>query len=129
IGLTSYRDLLYHLPRRYEDRRALPSFAALVEGENATVAGTLMSRAGSRSRRGLHVLRGRFEDGRGGRLTAVWFNQPWLEKQLYPGQRLVITGKVKRSGARAEVQVAAHEVDDDSGGSLSFNRIVGIYPS
>lgn len=129
IGLASYRDLLYHLPRRYEDRRALPDFGALVEGENATIAGTLLSRAGTRSRRGLHMLRGRVEDGRGGRVTAVWFNQPWLERQLYPGLRLVLTGKIKRSGAQTEIHVAAFEVDDDSGESLSFNRIVGVYSS
>ncbi len=129
IGLVTFRDLLYHLPRRYEDRRALPDFGALVEGENATIAGTLMSRIGTRGQRGLHVMRCRLADGRGRHLTAVWFNQPWLEKQLYPGLRLIVAGKVKRAGGNAELHVTAHEVDDDSGESLSFNRIVGIYPS
>ena len=129
IGLLTYRDLLHHLPRRYEDRRALPDFGALAEGENATIVGTVQSRVGTRGQRGLHVMRCRLADGRGGRLTAVWFNQPWLEKQLFPGVRLIVAGKVKRAGGNAELHVSAHEVDDDSGESLSFNRIVGIYPS
>src|SRR5690606_26122125 len=92
-GLTSYRDVLGHLPRRYEDRRALPDFGNLVDGETATVSGTVMSRVGNRSRRGLHVFRAGMTDGRGQRLTAVWFNQPWLEKQVFPGVRLILSGR------------------------------------
>lgn len=128
VGLTSYRDVLGHLPRRYEDRRALPDFGNLVDGETATVSGTVMSRVGNRSRRGLHVFRAGMTDGRGQRLTAVWFNQPWLEKQVFPGVRLILSGRVKRQGSRLELAVQGFEVDDDSE-SLSFNRIVGIYPT
>ena len=128
VGLTSYRDVLGHLPRRYEDRRALPDFGSLVDGETATVSGTVMSRVGNRSRRGLHVFRAGMTDGRGQRLTAVWFNQPWLEKQVFPGVRLILSGRVKRQGSRLELAVQGFEVDDDSE-SLSFNRIVGIYPT
>jgi len=128
VGLTSYRDVLGYLPRRYEDRRALPDFGNLVDGETATVSGTVMSRVGNRSRRGLHVFRAGMTDGRGQRLTAVWFNQPWLEKQVFPGVRLILSGRVKRQGSRLELAVQGFEVDDDSE-SLSFNRIVGIYPT
>ncbi len=128
IGVRAYRDLLYLLPRRYEDRRALPHFGALQDDSVVTVTGTVVSRKGLRSRRGMHVLRASLEDGGGRRLTAVWFNQPWVEKQLYPGQRLILGGKVRRKGRAVELNVSGHEVDDD-GESLSFNRIVGIYPS
>lgn len=132
IGLATYRDLLYCFPRRYEDRRALPDIAAVAAraeiGESVTVIGTVTGRKAVRSRRGMVVLRAFLEDGAGGRVTAVWFNQPWLEKQLFPGQRIIVTGKPKRSGARLELSVTAFEIDDDSE-SLSTDRIVAIYPS
>ena len=128
VGVGTYRDLLYHLPRRYEDRRALPAFTALRDGEVATVRGEVVSRAGMKSRRGMHVFRAGLMDAGGARVTAVWFNQPWLEKQVFPGARLVLSGKVKRVGRQAEIVVQGFEVDDDSE-SLSFDRIVGIYPS
>ena len=32
VGIRTYRELLDFLPRRYEDRRALPDYAALVDG-------------------------------------------------------------------------------------------------
>lgn len=132
IGLATYRDLLFHFPRRYEDRRTLPDLASVGErvdqGETVTVTGTVTGRKAVRSRRGMVVLRAFLEDRRGGRLTAVWFNQPWLEKQLFPGQEIIVTGKPKRTGSRLELSVSAFEIDED-GESLSTGRIVGIYPS
>jgi len=128
VGIKTYRDLLHHLPRRYEDRRVLPGSGSLTDGANATVVGEVVSRVGTRSRRGLHVFRAVLRADDGGRLTAVWFNQPWLEKQVFPGLRLIVTGKVKAVGRNVELAAAGHEIDDDSE-SLSFGRIVGVYPT
>jgi ATP-dependent DNA helicase RecG len=128
VGLKSYRDLLHHYPRRYEDRRVLPYFAALHDQESVTVSGVVTGRKAVKSRRGMVVLRAFLEDQVGARLTAVWFNQPWLEKQLFPGQRLVVSGKVKRRGRQVELNVTHFEIDDDSE-SLSTGRIVGVYAS
>jgi ATP-dependent DNA helicase RecG len=126
IGIEIYRDLLYTFPRRYEDRRALPFFGALETQENATAIGQVTGRKGIKSKRGMHILRVFLEDAYGGKLTAVWFNQPWLEKQLFPGQTLLVTGKVKRNGRQLEINVSDFEVND-AGDSLSFDRIVPVY--
>ncbi len=128
VGIGTYRELLGYYPRRYEDRRALPDYGALVDGETATVTGQVVSRIGNRSRRGMHVMRASLRGTGGRKVTAVWFNQPWLDKQIFPGVNLVLTGKVKRKGATPEIMVQGFEVDDE-GESLSFNRIVGIYPA
>ncbi len=128
LGIERYRDLLEHAPRRWEDRRTLPSFAAAAALEQATVAGTLLGRKALPTRRGLHVLRAVLEDRHGERLGAVWFNQPWLERQLFPGQRLVVSGRVKRRGRQLELVVSGFEVDEE-GPSLSTGRIVAIYPT
>jgi len=126
IGVATHRDLLYTWPRRYEDRRSLPTFDALEDLEQATVTGTLLGRKGMRSRRGMHVLRAFLEDGAGNRLTAVWFNQPWLEGSLFPGRTIIITGKRKTKGSNTEIHVAHHEVLEGDA-SLSTDRIVGLY--
>ena len=128
LGLKTYRDLLFYYPKRYEDRRALPSFSALGEQESVTVIGTITGRKLTRARSGMTVVRAFLEDAHGARLTVVWFNQAWLEKQLFPGQRIVVTGKVKRRGSTVELSAAHHEIDDDSE-SLSAGRIVGVYGS
>lgn len=128
VGVKTYRDLLYLYPKRYEDRRALPHFGALGDQDSVTVIGTITGRKAIKSKRGMVVLRAFLEDGYGGRLNAVWFNQPWLEKQLFPGQRIIVSGKVKRKGRQVDIGVSSFEVDDE-GPSLSFDRIVGVYPS
>ena len=126
FGISTYSDLLHYLPSRFEDRRSLPHFADLADGDTATVRGTVKSRAANRSRRGLHIFRARISGADGTSLYAVWFNQPWLEKQIFPNQRLLITGKVKRQQSRFELGVTDFEIDDDEQ-SLSFDRIVPMY--
>ena len=128
VGIRSYRDLLYYFPRRYEDRRALPHFGALSDQEMVTVIGTITGRKAVKARTGMIVIRAFLEDQHGGKLTAVWFNQSWLEKQLFPGQRIILSGKVKRKGRLIEINVSHHEIDDE-GESLSSDCIVGIYPT
>jgi ATP-dependent DNA helicase RecG len=128
VGLLTLRDVLQHAPRRWEDRRALPSFAAAAGAERATVVGTVVGRKLVATRRGGGVLRVVLEDAGGERLTALWFHQPWVERQVFPRQRLIVTGRIKRRGGALELQVEGFEVDDD-GPSLSTGRIVAIYPS
>ena len=128
IGLRRNRDLLEHAPRRWEDRRTLPSFELAAHEERATVVGTVVGRKVIATRRGGSVLRVVLEDDHGGRLTAIWFNQPWLEKAMFPRQRLIVSGRMKRIGRALEMQVESHEVEDE-GPSLSTGRIVAIYPS
>ncbi len=128
VGLVTYRDVLQHAPRRWEDRRALPSFAAVHGLERATVVGTVVGRKLVPTRRGAGVLRAVLEDALGARLTAVWFHQPWVERQLFPGQRAIVTGRVKLRGRSVELHVEGFEVDDD-GPSLSTGRVVAVYPS
>ncbi|MDZ7705289.1 MAG: ATP-dependent DNA helicase RecG [Trueperaceae bacterium] len=125
IGIVSYRDLIYSFPKRYEDRRVIPSFSALQGQDTATVAGTITGRKATKSKRGLVVLRAFLEDKHGAKLTATWFNQPWLEKQLFPGSRIIATGKVKQ-GRGLELNVTSFELDDGTE-SLSAGRIVGVY--
>lgn len=127
LGVRTYRDLLFLAPRRHEDRRVSPGYASLADGDVATLTGVVVSRKALSSRRGMRVVRAVLEDARGQRVTAVWFNQAWVERQVFPGQRLIVNGKVKARGRALEVMVQGHEVDDDSV-SLSFGRIVAIYP-
>lgn len=126
LGMHTYGDVLTYLPARFEDRRSLPNFRELTDGQVVTVRGVVKSRVGNRSRRGLHIFRARIAGADGASLYAVWFNQPWLEKQIFPNQRLLVTGKVKRQGSRFEIGVTDFEIDDGEE-TLSFDRIVPIY--
>src|SRR5207244_3697793 len=96
FGLATVEDLLYHLPFRYEDRRALQPLGQLHVGEEATAVGEVARvREARAGRRGRHVLEVVLRDG-DGLLLLVWFHQiPYFSRRLREGQRLVVHGRVE----------------------------------
>ena len=128
MDLVTVEDALFHLPSRHEDRSQLVPLARITPGESRTCAGTIRGVSPpprGRSRRPLSVLLG---DG-SGFLTAVWFNQPYLERVFKRGVRLVVHGKVGRySGGPIEMQVKDYElVEEGEDESLHTGRLVPVY--
>src|SRR5205814_3842149 len=86
--------ICYHLPFRYEDRRALGRLASLPIGQEATAIGEVWrvreSRAGRRGRPVLEVV---VRDG-DGQLALVWFHGiAWFRRRFREGQRLLVHGR------------------------------------
>ncbi len=106
IGLADIGDVLLHLPHSYRDRAAPRTIAELRLGEEATVEVEVRSaRVRPTRRRGLKIVEASVAD-ESGPSKAVWFNQAWLADRLTEGTRLLLFGKLDRSGFR----VQAHEV-------------------
>ncbi|TSA83721.1 ATP-dependent DNA helicase RecG [Deinococcus detaillensis] len=132
LGLQTLRDVLHNYPRRHEDRRALPSLAEIEDGQKATVSGVLISKTRTSPRPGMQILNAVLQTSSGERIKATWFNQPWVEKNLREGAKLILTGRVKRFGKSAQLGVEYMETLDSSSGnsasgSISIGRIVGVY--
>jgi ATP-dependent DNA helicase RecG (EC 3.6.1.-) len=127
LGLHTLRDVLHAYPHRHEDRRALPDLADVEEGQKVTVMGTVVSKFRRAPRPGMLILEIVLETPSGGRVKATWFNQPWVEKQLREGARLVLTGRAKKFGRQTQHSVEHMETVDKAEGSLSTRRIVGVY--
>ncbi len=104
LGLSTLRDLLFHLPRRYEDTRDVVPVCQLTPGAvqttRARVSGVRMHRS---PRRGMVLVEAVLEDSTGS-VGAVWFNQPFLTKQLYNGMDLILSGPVKVSRTGLQLQ-------------------------
>jgi len=82
LGIHTVRDLLFHLPRRYEDTREVHPLRDLRPGPEAqTVRARVLHVSLRRSpRRGMMLVEADLEDD-GARASAIWFNQPFLVKQ------------------------------------------------
>ena len=126
LNVRSVRDLLHFYPRRYEDRRKLPGFHLIEDGAKVTIVGTVTAKSRVQPRKGMLILKADLRDDLGNTAAATWFNQPWIEKTLREGARLIVTGKAKRFGRKLTVGVEYFELDDD-GESLSTDRIIGVY--
>jgi len=144
-GLLTVEDLLYYVPRRYEDRTDPKSIGEVRPGETATVV-AIVRHAGSRAfRRGRQTI---FEadlyDGPH-RLRCRWFNSDYLKRVIFPGQVLAVYGRVEEdlSGRYVRLfmthpqhEVLGTEEEVQPGGglpgaalSLEVGRIVPIYES
>lgn len=126
LGILTVRDLLYHFPRRYEDRTRLLPAGACPHGEVATIKGTVLAAQDAKPRRGLTVTKLALHDGMG-IFYAVWFNQPFIKKSLPTGTKLYVTGKVEKSFGPVQVKVEDYEVME-GGDPLSAGRLVPVYP-
>ena len=96
LGIVTVRDLLFHLPRRYADTRALTPLAALLPGEVQTsrVRVRNVTRRFS-PRKHIKLVEATFEDD-GTVVGAVWFGPQFVERQVFSGMELVVSGKVQR---------------------------------
>ena len=94
LGIKTVYDLITYYPRTYEDQSVLTKIAALKAGCQATVAGLIVNVSDRQSgRRGMTIITALIGDG-SGFLQITWFNQKYLKKQLKPGCRVFVTGKV-----------------------------------
>ncbi len=96
LDLHTAGDLIYHFPRRYDERGEHTDIRALDVGEQVTVLAQVQRTTvrPMRQRRGslLEVIVG---DGSGGQLTLTFFgNQAWRERELRPGRWGLFAGKV-----------------------------------
>ncbi|MBZ9711822.1 ATP-dependent DNA helicase RecG [Deinococcus multiflagellatus] len=129
LGLHLLRDVLHAYPHRHEDRRALPDLSEVEEGQKVTVEGRVVAKSRRSPKPGMLILEVTLETPAGGRVRASWFNQPWVERQLKEGARLVLTGRVKKFGRSVQLGVEHLETVDGAQDSLSTGRIVGVYDS
>lgn len=104
LGIENNLDLLSYLPFRYEDYTKTTSVYDVlnkkIEGK-VTMLVTLKSisfRPTKNKKTSMitgQVVDKSVRDG-GGALSVVWFNQPWLIKQVKPGDWMLLIGNVKQ---------------------------------
>lgn len=141
LDLHTVGDLLYHFPRRYDQRGEHTDIRSLEVGEQVTVLGQVRRTTvrPMRQRRG-KLLEVVVEDGTGGTLTLTFFgNQAWRERDLRPGRWGLFAGKVTEfRGVRqlngpeyvllgdgaADGEVAAEEGVEEFAGAL-----IPVYPA
>src|SRR5690606_31679648 len=81
LGLTRVRDMLYHLPDRFVERRAVEDLDSASVGENIVVALTPLEYRASAGRGPLRVMA---SDAAGNVCAVTYFgrNTAWARKQL-----------------------------------------------
>lgn len=127
MEIRTLEDLVFHFPRRYEDRSRLTPIAEVQDGSFETVSGTVTAKSESRPRRGLVISKVLIDDG-SGVMVLLWFNQPFRSAQLMKGMKLYASGKVERNYREIQMNNPEYELESDED-TLNTGRIVPVYPS
>lgn len=129
LGLRTVGDVLYHLPRRYEDRRNIPAIRTIRPGEYVTVRGTIRN-VNARPISGGRVILKVVVGDETGTVSLSWFNQPWIGRKLeaLKGQEILAYGLAKESEYGCEINSPEYEVIEDEEDAEDFARIVPVYP-
>ena len=126
LNLHTLGDMLYNLPRRYDDYSQLKPINRLFYGEEVTIIGTTESVATRIIRSGrLQVVEAVVSDGTGA-LRVTWWNQPWIGKRLQTDTPIVLSGKVDQYLGRLTMNNPEWEPIEQQ--NLHTNRIVPVYP-
>mgnify|MGYP002580105242 CR=1 FL=1 len=125
LGLKTLGDLLYHLPRQYQDRRQIYSIAQAPLDEPVCVAAFVAQPPRlSRIRRGLELVKVQAADERS-ILNITFFNQAYRKDSLRPGEHYIFYGRVECSSS---VRQMTNPTVEPAERPVYAGRIVPVYP-
>jgi len=127
LGIITAADLLWHVPRRYEDASTVRSIASLEPGMDATVIGRVISKGIIPTRKGLRIFQAVVRDA-SGIIEVSWPGQPFLDRAIRKDDTLLLAGSVRffhgrQLNPREWVNLGPDE-DPSMGG-----RVLAVYPA
>ncbi|MEU8608421.1 ATP-dependent DNA helicase RecG [Actinoplanes sp. NPDC048791] len=111
LDLHTAGDLIYHFPRRYDERGEHTDMRKLEVGEQVTLLAQVKSTTvrPMRQRRG-NMLEITIGDGSGATLTCTFFNQAWRERELRTGRWGLFAGKVTDFRGKRQLNGPAYQL-------------------
>jgi ATP-dependent DNA helicase RecG len=130
LGWYDVRDLLFHLPRRYDDLREMTTIGALRDVDDGTVVSIRADirdvRVEGSFRRRIQRTIAELEDGTG-RISATWFGRRYIERRLHSGDDVVVSGRLKRYRGTLSIDNPEFQAVEGDGEVLHAGRIVPVY--
>jgi ATP-dependent DNA helicase RecG len=127
LGIITARDLLFHVPHRYEDASTVSPISSLEPGMDATVIGRVVSKGVIPTRRGLRIFQAVVRDDTGV-IEAAWPGQPFLDRTISKDDTLLLTGTVRFFHGR-QLQPREHVNLGQDSGDLIEGRVLSVYPA
>lgn len=124
IGVFTAEDLLYLIPRDFEDRSQVKPIVQIRLSDFEVIKGEIRKVDAQMTRHRFHILKVYISD-KTATIQAIWFNQPFLTRLFRPGTKIIVSGKVERSQYDGAMQVLVRDYEIDTGENL---KIVPKYP-
>jgi len=130
LDFYTVRDLLFHLPRRYDDLREMRKLGDLVWVEEGTVVSARVRVADIRVeasfRRRVQRTVAKLTDETA-TIEATWFGRRYIERRLKADDQVIVSGRLKRFGRKLTLDNPEFQHDTDDADLLHVGRIVPVY--
>jgi ATP-dependent DNA helicase RecG len=132
LGMGTWRHLLEHYPRRYEDRTRFAAFPTSGSEDSICLRGKIQKISAQYfgGRKIMEItLEDLFNTALSGRVICRWFNQHYLQRVLAEGQELIVFGRPKQYRNRICLDHPEFEIIEEEGEeNIHMGRITPIYP-
>jgi ATP-dependent DNA helicase RecG len=125
LNVRTIRDLLYFFPNRHLDYSQMKKISELAEGNEETIMANVwqVSEVRLGGRRSTEAIIG----DETGNVRVVWFNNPYIVKQLSTNRQVVVSGRLSIFKGRPVFQSPEWELLQDK--ELTHaGRLVPLYP-
>ncbi len=125
LGIISVKDIFFHFPYRYVDRKKKLKVndLFLIDNENFHCIGEIEKLTVIRIGKGKQITNGYFMDDTG-KIAITWFNNPYIISNYKSGDKVLISGKPdKKKLINPKMRKISTSEDIDI-----FARIESIYP-
>jgi ATP-dependent DNA helicase RecG len=134
LDLHTIGDLIYHFPRRYDERGKHTEIRTLEIGEQVTVLAQVRGVNVRPMRGNDKMLQATVGDASGGLLTLTYFGRRniWREKDLIPGRWGMFAGKVSDFNGQRQLTFPEYEMlDDPTDGAIEefAGALIPVYPA
>ena len=124
LNVHTIEDLLYFVPRDYDDRSIFKTIRECAIGEKTSLEVEVIGVGNiTRPRKNMSILKIPVKDS-SSNASLVWFNQEYLRNKFAIGDKLIVNGKVTRMGMEMQI---TNPIFEKSGSSKKVGKIMPIY--
>jgi len=127
IGIETCKDLIFYFPYRFDDFTSVRAIADVRPGETVTIQGRIDIIENRRSRKRRMIVTEAFVSDSTGSIKVVWFNQPFLIKNLCVGDDVSLSGRTNDLFYDLQMVSPAHEKITTVHETVHTARLVPVY--
>lgn len=128
LNIKTVKELVFHIPFRYQDSSHLLSIEEFLEKEDGTFLAQIVDIKNIYTRIRKVITTVKVSDGETN-LSMTFFRQPYLSKILIKGETYIFDGKVTKKNGRKNVYNPKYELfKGEKEKQRNLGKLVGIYP-
>lgn len=125
LEIKTVGDLLYHFPFRYLDYSLISSINKIQPGEIVSIKGQITAIKNVYTQRGKRFQKATVQDSTGN-IDVIWFNQPFIIKNLKVGYEVNLSGKVDLFNRKITFVSPEYEISRGRE-TIHTGRLVPVY--